>query len=197
MRGKNAIRLGAAIVLFSGAFPGADSQEAGGFRYAPEVLPIAGAAHSKLLPSDEKIGELEDLTTLSGEELRVLERARQFGNALSEGRIDESVLEPESRWALAYALRSRLEGSDSGEERSIDRLRYAAVDIDRKLSAEKRPSGEEASARVRVRLISNESSAAGELLFVKTGERWYIAMVDVDFKTVYKEQGEKNGTDGR
>ncbi|MFO7850101.1 MAG: hypothetical protein R6V67_09100 [Spirochaetia bacterium] len=161
----------------------------GGYRYPPELVTIAGAAHEKLLPEDEKIGKLNDASSLKGEAVRVLERAERFFDSLGEDSLDKNLLEPQSRRALVRFLESSFDDSISIEE-----VRYSHV--------ETRFRTEERSASVEVRLFSDHGDTRGELLFLWGEEEWYIAAVNIDFNTLMKNSKdgenivEKGGDDG-
>ncbi|MFW6344050.1 MAG: hypothetical protein ACOC2B_04840 [Sediminispirochaetaceae bacterium] len=162
--------------------PAVSHSQEGEYRYPPELVPVAGAAPQKLLPEDEKIGALHDETTLTGEAVRILERAEQFFESLKKGRPDEKLLEAQSRRALIRFL-----GVSFDETISIEDVRYSEVKTGFKTEDER-------SASVELRIFSEYGDTRGELLFLWREEQWYISAVHLDFNEL-RDRGDSEETE--
>lgn len=141
------------------------------YRYAPEEISLAAGVSAPVLPADGELGALSDTRSLEGEKKRVLERGRGFLEALNDGKIERTFLDPESREALVLYLEPMAKAFP-GEAK----IRYAIPRIGGR--SEKAGGLNSASLPFRI-YTAKKSTAKGELTLVWSGKEWYIATADI------------------
>jgi hypothetical protein len=152
------------------AFPQDTGDDRGGSAYPPELRAVAGGSSRRILPADEELGALTDLRVYSPGERRVLERSMRFIETLGEGRIASELLEEQVRDAVMLSLHDGIQAASS-----IREVRYGRIEL-------RSRSGDGRSARVPLRLFSEEGETNGELFLWWDGENWYISSVQLDLQ---------------
>jgi hypothetical protein len=114
------------------------------------------------MPEDFSLGPLQSYGPAEGAEAAVFAVARKFMDGIAAGKLDEQLLLPEAREALAVLL-SPPQSKASGEAASPYRL--GAVTI----------KGDDASLALRMpRMESGSARVEGLLSLRKSGDAWYI-----------------------
>ncbi len=151
-----------------------------GYRYPPELLPLAAGVGTVILPDDFVLGTLNEISLLSGEKRRVLERADEFFQRLMDEEASAEIrviLDPFSADSLLLALSGEKEGISRIEE-----IRYGQIEL---LGSFKKNNR---YARIDLRLFSAENAVTGDLMLIYNGNQWLVSSVDAAFSLLTEEK---------
>ena len=134
------------------------------------LLPLGRAA--RVLPEDFKIGVLADARVGDAEEQQAMTAASSFLSRLVAGKVDASLLDPETGGRVSDMLGFGLERGDLPRAYRVG-------------TPKKHESGE---VTANVRLFGPEGTSEGEIALSRTGGRWLvkdlqISMDDLQVKT--------------
>ena len=134
------------------------------------LLPLGRAA--RVLPEDFKIGVLADARVGDAEEQQAMTAASSFLSRLVAGKVDASLLDPETGGRVSDMLGFGLERGDLPRAFRVG-------------TPKKHESGE---VTANVRLFGPEGTSEGEIALSRTGGRWLvkdlqISMDDLQVKT--------------
>ncbi len=134
------------------------------------LLPLGRAA--RVLPEDFKIGVLADARVGDAEEQQAMTTAISFLSRLVAGKVDSSLLDPETGGRVSDMLAFGLERGDLPRAYRVG-------------APKKHESGEVTAT---VRLFGPEGTSEGEIALSRTGGRWLvkdlqISMDDLQVKT--------------
>jgi hypothetical protein len=128
------------------------------------------------LPEDYSIGPLQDCRAATGSEAEALSVARRFLEGLEKGKLDEDLLLPESRGALALLLAPAEPGA-SPESAATPEGAALPYRIGRIALSE---DGAAASLRVRLGSRAGEERLEGSLSLGFVDGTWYVEALSLD-----------------
>jgi hypothetical protein len=162
---------------------------------APPQEPQAAAAQSSeqqklltlesvpILPEDFKIGPLADLVGVDRSTLEMISVSTRFLNALEEGTIDQQALLEEVREELTTSIRYYLD-----RELIPVNYRIGVITMESSSESEQEPSSlQRRSAWMNVRLFGSPGVSEGELYLERSGGRWYVSDLQIDFEALGQE----------
>lgn len=120
---------------------------------------------SRVIPSDDRIGPLQDRYAQDAETRRMYRLVDEFLRSLSNKTVVEESILPDSAPFLARRLRNDLDAGYLPESWRIGRIEIP----------------DPAAAHMRVLISGSPGSAAGDIFLVKSSDRWYISGIQVDF----------------
>jgi hypothetical protein len=162
---------------------------------APEQEPQLAAAQQSeqqrlltlesvpILPEDFKIGPLADLVGVDRNSLEMISVTTRFLNALEEGTVAEQSLQEEVREELTTSIRYYL-------ERGLIPVNYriGVITTQSYSEGEQNPAMlQHRSAWMNIRLFGSPGVSEGELYLERSGGRWYISDLQIDFERMGQE----------
>jgi hypothetical protein len=130
-----------------------------------------------VLPEDFEIGPLAELVSVDRSTLEMISVATRFLNGLVEGSVAEESLHAEIRQELTTSIRYYL-------ERGLIPLTYRIGAITTESYGEEETASllEQRNARMNLRLFGSPGVSSGELYLERSGGRWYVSDLQVDFE---------------
>lgn len=155
----------------------------------PEQQPVATAQQTEqqrllalesaqILPEDFKIGPLADLVGVDRSTLEMVSVSTRFLNALAEGTVERESLHSEVRQEIATSIRYYL-------ERDLIPVNYriGAITAESYSEGEQEPSPlQQRTAWMNLRLFGSPGVTEGELYLERSGGRWYVSDLQIDFE---------------
>jgi hypothetical protein len=132
----------------------------------------------QVLPEDFEIGPLADLAGVSRSTQEMISVSTRFLDALQQGLVAEESLHAEVREELATSVRYYL-------ERDLIPVTYRIGAITTESYAEEEEQTsllEQRTAWMNLRLFGSPGVTAGELYLERSGGRWYISDLQIDFE---------------
>jgi hypothetical protein len=135
-----------------------------------QLLTLESAA---VLPEDFKIGPLADLVGVDRNTREMVSTATRLLNALGKGNVAAESLEKNVREELTN---------------SIDYyLQQELIPLTYRIGAVSMETGEQHSAWMNIRLFGSPGVTEGELYLEKTGGRWYVSDLQINFEMMKEE----------
>jgi hypothetical protein len=134
----------------------------------------------QILPEDFKIGPLADLVGIDRSSHEMISVATRFLNALQEGTVDGQSLHAEVREELTTSIRYYL-------ERDLIPVNYRIGAITTESSAEtdqQQSLPQSHTAWMNLRLFGSPGVSEGELYLERSGGRWYVSDLQLDFEAM-------------
>jgi hypothetical protein len=130
-----------------------------------------------ILPEDFKIGPLAELVSVDRSTLEMISVATRFLNTLEGGSVAEESLQAEIRQELATSIRYYL-------ERGLIPLNYRIGAITTESYGEEEQTSllDQTTAWMNLRLFGSPGVSSGELYLERSGGRWYISDLQLDFE---------------
>ncbi len=145
----------------------------------PEESRLMPLASARLLPEDFDIGPLQDGLQASAVELTVLRRSERFLDALEQGKLEETLLAPETRDGLVRTLSYYVERGLTPTAYRLGRISFQEPE---------EAGGPRRDARLNVRLYGKVGQAEGELYLTQTDGAWYVSDLQVGLDMLDKER---------
>ena len=145
-----------------------------------KLLTLESAA---ILPEDFDIGPLADLVGVDRNILEMISVSTRFLNALQEGTIDRQSLHESVREELTTSIRYYL-------DRDLIPVTYriGVITMEASSGDEQEPSTlQRRSAWMNVRLFGSPGVSEGELYLERSGGRWYVSDLQIDFEGMGQE----------
>jgi hypothetical protein len=136
----------------------------------------------QILPEDFKIGPLADLIGVDREVLEMIAVSTRFLNALLEGTVDRQSLYEGVREELTTSIRYYL-------DRDLIPVNYriGVITTDSYSKGKQEPSKlQHRSAWMNIRLFGSPGVSEGELYLERSGGRWYVSDLQIDFEEMGK-----------
>ena len=138
---------------------------------------------SPILPEDFKIGPLADLIGVDRNTLEMISISTRFLNALQDGTIDRQSLHKAVREELTTSIRYYLD-----RDRIPVNYRIGVITMESSSEDEQEPSAlQRRSAWMNVRLFGSPGVSEGELYLERSGGRWYVSDLQIDFEEMGQE----------
>ncbi len=137
----------------------------------------------QILPEDFKIGPLADLVGVDRNTLEMVSASARFLNALLEGRVQGESLHADVRDELTTSIRYYL-------ERNLIPVDYRIGTITTESYAEGDPMPSRLHRReawMNLRLFGSPGVSEGELYLERSGGRWYVSDLQIDFEGMGRE----------
>jgi hypothetical protein len=137
----------------------------------------------EVLPEDFKIGLLADLVGVDRSTLEMVSVTTRFLNALQEGTVQGESLQKEMREELTNSIGYYL-------QRDLIPLNYRIGAITTEAYAEREQSSshlQHPRAWMNIRLFGSPGVCEGELYLERSGGRWYISDLQIDFERMSQE----------
>ncbi|UCF97216.1 MAG: hypothetical protein JSV89_18895 [Spirochaetaceae bacterium] len=138
---------------------------------------------AQVLPEDFKIGPLADLVGIERSAQEMVSVTTRFLNALQEGTVLGDSLHNSVRQELSNSINYYL-------QRELVPVNYRIGSI----TTESKGQGDESSsvfqnrtAWMNIRLFGSPGVCEGELYLDKSGGRWYVSDVQIDFETMNQD----------
>ena len=134
----------------------------------------------QVLPEDFKIGPLADLVGIDRNTVEMVTVSTRFLNALQKGTVDQETLHAEVREELTTSIRYYL-------ERDLIPVNYriGAITTESYTEGDQQQSPLQYSgAWMNIRLFGTPGVAEGELYLERSGSRWYVSDLQIDFETI-------------
>jgi hypothetical protein len=130
-----------------------------------------------VLPEDFEIGPLAELVSVDRSTLEMISVATRFLNGLVEGSVAEESLHAEIRRELATSIRYYL-------ERGLIPLTYRIGAITTESYGEEEATSplDQRTAWMNLRLFGSPGVSSGELYLERSGGRWYVSDLQLDFE---------------
>jgi hypothetical protein len=136
-----------------------------------------------ILPEDFKIGPLADLVGVDRNILEMISVSTRFLNALQDGTIDRQSLHEAVREELTTSIRYYLD-----RDRIPVTYRIGAITMESSSEDEQEPSALQGRiAWMNVRLFGSPGVSEGELYLERSGGRWYVSDLQIDFEEMGQE----------
>lgn len=137
----------------------------------------------QILPEDFKIGPLADLVGVDRNTLEMVSVSARFLNALLERRVEGESLHAEVKDELTISIRYYL-------ERNLIPVDYriGAITTESYAEGEQNSSvSHRRTAWMNLRLFGSPGVSEGELYLERSGGRWYVSDLQIDFEGMGRE----------
>jgi hypothetical protein len=135
-----------------------------GLTSAVQLLAIGRS--TPIMPEDFKIGLLGDQDGPQQDQDKAMEAARRFLSDLVAGKVDKTMLAPDSRDAVSDALSFGLERGNKPTSFRVGRPR----------------TRDDGGVTAAVRLFGTDSSTEGEIYVSRSGAEWLVADLQVSLE---------------
>ena len=137
----------------------------------------------QILPEDFEIGPLADLVAVDRNILEMISVSTRFLNALQEGKIDGQSLHEAVREELTTSIRYYLD-----RDRIPATYRIGVITMQSSSEDEQEPpSFQRRRAWMNLRLFGSPGISEGELYLERSGGRWYVSDLQIDFEAMGQE----------
>ena len=148
-----------------------------------EQLLLLSLDSSPILPEDFKIGPLADLVGVERNIQEMISVSTRFLNSLEQGQVDRQSLHGEVREGLATSIRYYL-------DKDLIPLNYriGVITTQTYSEGEQEPAKlQRRSAWMNIRLFGSPGVSEGELYLERSGGRWYVSDLQIDFGRMGQE----------